>query len=153
MFNCDKRYFTDMPTITVYINCDTRLAINLRLFDLGEDDEFIFTIKNYDYVDSQAVFLFRTTKDMIDSDTGEVIFKITPEASKGLKPGAFYNFAVRKNAFNDEVDTEYKKLTGNGSIILEYGAQDLELDNDTPTSITQEIIGFRLELIDETEED
>jgi hypothetical protein len=35
-----------MPDITVYMNCDTRLAINLSMFNLGENDEFIFAIKN-----------------------------------------------------------------------------------------------------------
>lgn len=151
MFNCGKRYFTDMPAITVYINCDTRLAINLRLFDLGEDDEFIFAIKNYDYIDSPAVFLFKTTKDKIDPDTGEVIFKITPNVSKNLKQGAFYNFSVRKNAFNDSEETEYKKLTGNGDIILEYGAQDLGVEQESP-EISGEITGMRLELINDTKE-
>ena len=42
-------YLATMPEITVYMNCDTRLAINLRMFDLSDNDEFIFAIKNYDY--------------------------------------------------------------------------------------------------------
>lgn len=117
-------YLATTPEITVYINCDTRLAINLRLFDLGENDEFIFVIKNYDYIDSPYVFLFRARKRDID-ENGEVIFKITPSVSKHIKPGAFYNFAVLLNAFDKRKATEYKKLTENGSIRLEYGAQDL----------------------------
>lgn len=117
-------YLATTPEITVYINCDTRLAINLRLFDLGENDEFIFVIKNYDYIDSPYVFLFRARKSDID-ENGEVIFKITPATSKHIKPGAFYNFAVLLNAFDKRKATEYKKLTENGSIRIEYGAQDL----------------------------
>ena len=98
-----------MPEITVYMNCDTRLAINLRMFDLGENDEFIFAIKNYSYIDSAYVFLFRARKDDID-ENGEVIFKITPAASKHLKPGAFYNFAVLMDAFDPKKETECKSF-------------------------------------------
>lgn len=149
-FNCHKECFIDMPNITVYMNCDTRLALNLRAFDLGENDEFIFAIKNYNYIDSPAEFLFRASKKD-ENENGEVIFKITPKASKKLKPGAFYNFAIRANAFDASKETEYKKLTGNGKITLEYGAQDLELDTE-PINIMSEIIGMRLELIEEAEE-
>ena len=39
-------YLATLPDITVYINCDTRLAINLKTFGLGDNDEFIFAIKN-----------------------------------------------------------------------------------------------------------
>jgi hypothetical protein len=115
-----------MPDITVYMNCDTRLAINLKIFDLSEYDEFIFAIKNYSYIDSPYVFLFRARKEDID-ENGEVIFKITPEDSKKILPGAFYNFSVLINAFNKRAETEYKKLTENGNIIIEYGAHDLAL--------------------------
>jgi hypothetical protein len=152
------------------MNCDTRLAINLRMFDLGENDEFIFAIKNYSYIDSPYVFLFRARKDDID-ENGEVIFKITPAASKHLKPGAFYNCAVLIDAFDPKKDTEYKKLTNNGNIRIEYGAQDLtikteltdskfevlsmrlelldEISSVKPGVVTGEILGIRLELIDE----
>ena len=115
---------TMMPDITVYMNCDTRLAINLRMFDLGDKDEFIFAIKNYDYIDSDYVYLYRARKSDIDKN-GEVIFKITPEVSKRIKPGAFYNFSMLANAFDLRAPTEYKKLTENGVIRIEYGAQDL----------------------------
>ena len=151
MFNYSKKHFADMPDITVYMNCDTRLAINLGVFGLGEYDEFIFAIKNYNYIDSASVFLFRATKDDLD-DKGEVVFKITPEASKNLKPGAFYNFAIRVNAFNDEEETEYKKITGNGKVLIEYGAQDLEVSPEDST-IANEIIGIRLELINNKDEE
>ena len=117
-------YLATMPEITVYMNCDTRLAINLRMFDLSEKDEFIFAIKNYDYIDSGYVYMYRARKSDID-DNGEIIFKITPEVSKQIKPGAFYNFSVLANAFDLREPTEYKKLTDNGSINIEYGAQDI----------------------------
>ena len=139
-----------MPDITVYMNCDTRLAINLRMFDLGENDEFIFAIKNYNYIDSNSVFLFRARKDDID-ENGEVIFKITPEASKNLKPGAFYNFAILVDAFDIKKETEYKKLTDNGNINIEYGAQDLALSAETDVPIYNEIIGMRLEPTSQSE--
>lgn len=124
MLSYSTDYLATMPEITIYMNCDTRLAINLHLFDLSEKDEFIFTIKNYDYIDSPYVFLFRARKSDID-ENGEVIFKITPATSKHIKPGAFYNFAVLLNAFDKQKATEYKKLTENGNIRIEYGAQDL----------------------------
>ena len=58
-------------------------------------------------------------------ETGEIVFKITPEVSKRIKPGAFYNFSILANAFDLRTPTEYKKLTDNGAIHLEYGAQDI----------------------------
>jgi hypothetical protein len=120
-----------MPDITVYMNCDTRLAINLKMFDLGDNDEFIFAIKNFNYIDSPYVFLFRAKKADMD-EHGDVIFKITPKESKALKPGAFYNFALLVNAYDRKQQTEYKKLTDNGKIIIDYGAQDL-LIQKSPT--------------------
>lgn len=147
MLNYCTNYLATMPDITVYINCDTRLAINLRMFDLGENDEFIFAIKNYSYIESPYVFLFRARKSDIDKN-GEVIFKIPPAASKHLKPGAFYNFAVLLNAFDLRKETEYKKLTENGNIILEYGAQDM-LAKPGPDEEDYEIFGVHLELSDE----
>ncbi len=128
MFSYCTNYLATMPDITVYVNCDTRLAINLSLFDLGEYDEFIFAIKNYNYIDSPCVFMFKARKSDIDEETGEVIFKITPEVSKNIKPGAFYNFAVLIDAYNPRKETEYKKLTENGNIQIEYGAHDLVVE-------------------------
>lgn len=174
MLSYCTNYLATMPDIAVYINCDTRLAINLRMFDLGEYDEFIFAIKNYDYIDSSYVFLFRARKSDID-ENGEVIFKISPEASKHIKPGAFYNFSVLLNAFNPKKETEYKKLTDNGNINIKYGAQDLTMKHESeiegnsfistilgmhlepqdeissvkPDGYTCEVQGMRLELIDE----
>jgi hypothetical protein len=139
-----------MPEITVYMNCDTRLAVNLRLFELGDNDEFIFAIKNYDYIDSSYVFLFRARKTDMD-ERGEIIFKIPPEASKRLKPGAFYNFSVLLDAFDPQKETEYKKITENGNIHIEYGAQDLMIkpDIDAEPGYISTVIGMRLELLDE----
>lgn len=147
MLNYCTNYLATVPDITVYMNCDTRLAINLSMFDLGENDEFIFAIKNYSYIDSPYVFLFRARQSDID-ENGEVIFKIPPEASKHLKPGAFYNFAMLVNAFDTSKETEYKKLTDNGNIIIEYGAQDLLLDSEQCTN-KYEILDVRLERTDD----
>jgi hypothetical protein len=124
MIGGSTNYLAAMPEITVYMNCDTRLAINLSVFDLSDKDEFIFAIKNYDYIDSDYVYLHRARKSDIDKN-GEIIFKITPEISKRIKPGAFYNFSVLANAFDLRTPTEYKKLTDNGLINIEYGAQDI----------------------------
>ena len=146
MLSYCTNYLATMPDITVYMNCDTRLAINLRMFDLGENDEFIFAIKNYSYIDSPYVFLFRARKSDID-ENGEVLFKITPAASKHLKPGAFYNFAILADAFDPKKETEYKKLTDNGNIKIENGAQDLEIKTEL-TSNKFEVLGVRLELLD-----
>ena len=146
MFSYCTDYTATMPDITVYMNCDTRLAINLRMFNLGKNDEFIFAIKNYSYIDSPYVFLFRARASDVD-ENGEVIFKITPSASKYLKPGAFYNFAVLLNAFDPKKETEYKKLTDNGNIIIEYGAQDIQVYNATD-EIDSEIISVRLEPVE-----
>ena len=140
-----------MPEIAVYVNCDTRLAINLRMFDLGENDEFIFVIKNYNHINSPYVFMHKARKSDID-ENGEVLFKITPEASKYIKPGAFYNFSVMLNAFDPQKETEYKKLTENGSIHLEYGAQDLTIKPDFKPGeepYISTVLGMRLELLDE----
>lgn len=147
MLSYCTNYLATMPDITVYMNCDTRLAINLRMFDLGENDEFIFAIKNYNYIDSPYVFLFRARKADID-ENGEVLFKITPAASKHLKPGAFYNFAVLADAFDPKKETEYKKLTENGNINIEYGAQDLTIKTELSSSDIS-VAGVRLELLDE----
>ena len=141
-------YLAEMPDITIYMNCDTRLAINIRLFDLGEYDEFIFAIKNYSYIDSPYAYLFRARKCDAD-ERGEVIFKIDPDASKAIKPGAFYNFALLANYYNEFVPTEYKKLTDNGRIIIEYGAHDLALpEQESPKSPYSEILGAELEHVD-----
>ena len=150
MFSYCTNYLATMPEITVYMNCDTRLAINLSLFDLSDNDEFIFTIKNYDYIDSSYVFIFRARKSDMD-ENGEVVFKIDPDVSKSIKQGAFYNFALLVNAFNKHELTEYKKLTENGAIKIEYGAQDLAIPAPKePVLPFSEISGARLEEVDDS---
>ena len=147
MLSYCTNYLATVPDLTVYMNCDTRLAINLQMFDLTANDEFIFAIKNYSYIDSPYVFLFRArTSDM--DENGEVIFKITPAASKYLKQGAFYNFSALINAFDKTQETEYRKLSDNGNIIIEYGAQDLMLNSEIP-ALNCEIVDIRLELVDQ----
>ena len=147
MLSYCTNYLATMPEITVYMNCDTRLAVNLRMFDLGDNDEFIFAIKNYSYIESPYVFLFRARKTDID-ENGEVLFKISPTDSKKIKPGAFYNFSVLLDAFDPRKDTEYKKLTENGAIRVEYGAQDLYVKPDED-EVDCEIDSVRLERIDD----
>ena len=124
MLSYCTNYWADAPDIVVYMNCDTQLAIKINECGLTEDDELIFVIKNFNYIDSPYVFLFRARLSDADNN-GEVIFKITPTESKQLKPDAFYNLAVLNNAFNPKKPTEYKKLTKNGRVLIEYGAQDL----------------------------
>lgn len=151
MLSYCTNYLATMPEIAVYVNCDTRLAINLRMFDLGENDEFIFVIKNYNHINSPYVFMHKARKSDID-ENGEVLFKIPPEASKRIKPGAFYNFSVMLNSFDPQKETEYKKLTENGSIHLEYGAQDLTIKPDFKPGeepYISTVLGMRLELLDE----
>jgi hypothetical protein len=149
MLSYCTNYLAEMPEVTVYMNCDTRLAINLSMFELGEHDEFIFVIKNFDYIDSSYAFLFRARKRDMD-ERGEVIFKIDPDTSKNIKPGAFYNFALLIDAFNPNKLTEYKKLTENGKIKIEYGAQDLALpEPEEPKLPYSEILAARLEPTDE----
>ena len=147
MFSYCTDYTATMPEITVYMNCDTRLAINLSLFNLDANDEFIFVIKNYSYIESSYVFLYRARATDVD-ENGEIFIRIPPATSKLVKPGAFYNFAVMKNAFNSKEATEYKKLTDNGSIRIEYGAQDFSLKG-SEAEAESEVIGVRLEPIDE----
>lgn len=149
---CGTNYFT-LPDLTVYMNCDTPFAINLRMFDLGDNDELIFIIKNYDYIESPYVFLFRTHKGDED-ENGEVFFKISPEDSKKLRHGAFYNFAVLIDAFDPKKETEYRKLTSNGKILIDYGAQDLTISPDYDINdLTREIVSVRIELDDQIEEE
>lgn len=141
MLSYCTNYLATTPDITVYMNCDTRLAVNLSLFELGDQDEFIFTIKNYDYIDSPYAFLFRARKSDADQN-GEVIFKITPEESKAIKPGAFYHCAILLRALDKREETEYIKITENGKIIVEYGAHDISIIRDI--DLINEITDIRL---------
>jgi hypothetical protein len=151
MLSYCTNYLATMPDITIYMNCDTRLAINLGMFELGDYDEFIFAIKNFSYIDSSYVFLFRARKEDMD-ENGEVIFNIDPDTSKNIKPGAFYNFALLANAFHPTELSEYKKLTDNGNIIIEYGAQDLALpEPEAPAAPFSDILAARLEPTEDTD--
>jgi hypothetical protein len=138
-------YSATLPDITIYINCDTGFAVNLNRFHLNENDELIFIIKNYNYVESSYVFLHRVRVSDADVN-GDIFFNIPPATSKRIKPGAFYTFAVMQNAFDSHEPTEYRKLTDNGAINLEYGAQDF-LVKDAETDLDSEIIGVRMEPI------
>ena len=150
MFSYCTNYDATMPDIVVYMNCDTRLAINLSRFGLTESDEFIFAIKNYSYIDSSYVFLLRAkVSDM--NNNGEILFKIPPATARRIKPGAFYNFSVLLNAFDPRKDTEYKKLTNNGNIIIDYGAQDIRVWKEDDYQDT-EVVGVHLEPTDDFSE-
>lgn len=142
MLSYCTNYLAAMPDITIYTNCDTCLAINLRAFNIGDNDEFIFALKNYDYIDSSYVFLFKARNTDINPETGEVLFKIPPRASKMLKPGAFYNFAVLADAYDRKLPTIYKRLTENGKILLEYGTQDMLVNTDFV--VADDIVAARL---------
>lgn len=143
MFSYCTNSLIAVPEMAVYMNCDTVLAINLRMFDIGENDEFIFTIKNYDYIDSPCIFMqkFRTSDINVN---GEVLFKIPSEVSKQIKPSAFYNFALMVNAFDLREPAIYKKLTENGAIHVKYGAQDV-LTKPGVGEESYDIISVRLE--------
>ena len=148
MFSYCTDYAATMPDVTIYINCDTILAVNLGMFDIGDNDEFIFVIKNYDYIDSPHVFLFKARKADIDKN-GEVIFKITPEVSKQIKPSAFYNFSVMVNAFDTKATAIYKKLTDNGRVLVAYGAQDM-LVKPNAEEAGYEVVSVRIEPVDDS---
>ena len=145
MLGCYTNNSVAVPAIVVHVNCDTCLAIKLSAFKLSDYDEFIFAIKNYDYIDSSCVFLYRARKADMD-ENGEIIFNIDPDISKCIKPGAFYNMALLVNAFNYNEPSEYVKLVENGKINLEYGAHDLALEcAEANTSMFNEILAARVE--------
>jgi hypothetical protein len=151
MLNCCSSGIAELPEIVIYTNCDTVLAINLQPFNLNDYDELVFAIKNYDYIDSSYVFLRRARKIDMD-ENGEVIFKIDPDTSKLIKPGAFYNFSLLINAHNKYKPTEYKKLTKNGTIRIEYGAHDLLIAGpEVPASTFSEVLSAHIEEIREDE--
>lgn len=140
-------YLATMPEITIYANCDTCLAVNLRAFDIGDNDEFIFTLKNYDYIESDFIYMFKARNTDID-ENGEVLFKIPAKTSKMLKPGAFYNFAVLTDAYDRKLPTVYKRLTENGNILIECGTQDMLVKTGTGSECTEEIVAARLATLD-----
>lgn len=145
MLSYQTNYSATVPNITVHMNCDTILAVNLRALELGTNDEFIFAIKNYDYINSPYVYMFRAkSADM--NNNGEIIFKIPATASKHIKPDAFYVLAVLVDAFDPKRETVYKKLADSGNIFIDYGAQDIMV-SDVEGIDDYEIISMRLERI------
>lgn len=167
--NYQTNYSATMPDITIHMNCDTVLAVNLHALKLGRNDEFVFAIKNYNYINSPYVYIFKAKCIDMNRD-GEVIFKIPAVTSKHLKHGAFYTMAVLVDALDPKQETVYKKLTDNGKILIDYGAQNMiigdpDLTDDyeilsmklervsddtefTSSAITNEIVGMSLELIE-----
>jgi hypothetical protein len=125
------------------MNCDTILAVNLRALELGTNDEFIFVIKNYDYINSPYVYIFRAKSTDMNRD-GEVIFKIPAATVKHMKSNAFYTMAVLVDAFDTKRETVYNKLTDNGRVIIDYGAQNL-IVADVDGVDDYEIVSMRLE--------
>lgn len=144
MLSCCTNYLATMPEITIYANCDTCLAINLRALNIGDNDEFIFTLKNYNYIDSSYVFLFKARNTDVNPETGEVIFKIPPRTSKMLKPGAFYSFAVLADAYDRKLPTVYKRLTENGNILIEYGTQDMLVKTGESSEYLEDVVAAKL---------
>ena len=144
----NTNYLPALPPITVYMNCDTILAIDLRAFELTDMDEFIFTIKNHDYIESPYVFTFRAKASDINSETGEAIFTIPPITTRQIKSGAVYNFAALVNAFDSHNDTIYQKLTENGKIEVDFGAQNL-IEKAELTDFNYEIVSIELKPIQE----
>ena len=151
MLRSCTNYLITIPEITIRMNCDTCLAINLSFFNIGDKDEFIFVIKNYNYIESEYVYSYRARKSDMD-ENGEIIFKITPEVAKRLKPGAFYNFAILANAFDLRSPTLYTKLTNNGVINIEYGAQDV-LVKPAEDEVGYDVDSVRLEPISDENAD
>jgi hypothetical protein len=151
MFGYCANYSATMPDITVSINCDTYFAVNASVFNLTDKDEFIFAVKNYDHVDSPYAFLLRARKSDID-ENGEIVFKIPSEDTKNIKPDAFYYFAVLLNAYARDFETAYKKLTDNGKVFVDYGAQDLTVPTDERDQILNEILRVRTEAVVEEKE-
>lgn len=148
MSNCCANYFT-LPDIQININCDTIFAINLRAFNLSDKDELIFAIKNYNYVDSDYVFLLRASNYDMD-ENGEVLFKIPSKISQQLHYGSFYTFGIMVNALDVQAESYYLNINDSvpGRIILKYGIQSLLLKSDL-ADLDYEVTDVRLELIDD----
>ena len=148
MLSYCSNYLTALPDIVVYMNCDTCLAVNLDMFDICDYDEFVFTIKNYDYADSSYIFRYKARKKDMD-ENGEVIFSIDPDTSKKIKPGAFYTVAILENANDHSKLTSCKKPARDGKVIIEYGAQDLAIcDPEEPVVPFSDIIKAKLQPAD-----
>ena len=127
----------DLPIVQLSVNCDTILAINTAEFNIQQNDELIFTIKNYDYIGAPAIFLKRICATEINS-ADEALFKVPPDIVQHIKPCAFWNISVLRNVYDAEKPTQHMRLTGNGRVTIAYGApyldtqsQPFEPDEDT----------------------
>ena len=142
MLSYCSNYLATMPDITVYMNCDTRLAINLSIFELGDDDEFIFAIKNYSYIDSSYVFLFRARKEDMDEHGDDKCISVVASA-----PALIENFnreldvSDLREMFGDHYKDPYtgyytyRTIKNGGELVfsLDYG----ELNSDCWISYTK----------------
>ena len=127
MFNCYKNYSNKMPKITIYANCDTALTLNLGCFSFAPQEQLIFVIKNHDYIDAPVEFLYTITPDPkeVNSTYDKNVSVIVPkESANKIKNGAIYTFMIKNG------DGQYSKLTSNGIVRVEYGAQGLGLEED-----------------------
>ena len=128
MYNlCSNRLCSNqlqcVPDITVYVNCNTHFAINVKHFNLTDEETLVFAIKNYDYIGAPTIFTSEIVKDD-ENAKGECVIKIPPEVSRKIIPGAFYTF-VLVSTDTESGESIYTKLTKNGNINLDYGAPDL----------------------------
>lgn len=145
MPNYTTNYLATAPDINISANCDTILAINLETLDIAEEDELIFVIKNYNSNNSPFVFMFRAAKKDINANN-EILFKIPANCAQQLKPGAFYTFMKLVNAFTVRREADYTKITDNGRVLVNYGAQSFtKLENLVPGF---EVLSARLEPVD-----
>lgn len=145
MYNYFMPRSDDLPIVQLAMNCDTILAINAADLDIQENDELIFTIKNYDYIGSPAIFLKRLRYNEINA-AGEIFIKVSHDIVQYVKPGAFWNLSILKDAYDTLKPTQYGRLTDNGRVSIAYGAHDL---GSQPIEPNGEIVGIHLEPLDE----
>ena len=124
MFNCYKNYSNKMPKITIYANCDTALTLNLGCFSFAPQEQLIFVIKNHDYVDAPVEFLDTIIPSELNSDKN-ISIMVPKEYANKIKNGAIYTFMIKNS------DGQCSKLTPNGIVRIEYGAQSLDLKEDS----------------------
>lgn len=118
MFNYYDNYYSIMPTITIYSNCDTALTLNLSCFSFAPQEQLIFVIKNHDYTEAPAEFVHRITTDELNSDKN-VSFIVPKTNATNIKTGAIYTFMTQN------LEGQCSKMTPNGRVKVEYGAHQL----------------------------
>ena len=123
MCNCYTNYSNELPKITIYANCDNTLTINLGCFSFAPREQLIFVIKNHDYIGAPVEFSETIIPSELNTEKNISIL-IPKEATNSIKNGAIYTFMLKK------ADAQYSKLTSNGLVQVEYGAQDFELGED-----------------------